>query len=230
MSPQLLNKVSMRLIPFMLLLYVISYLDRINVSFAGLQMTDALKFDAKVFGFGLGIFFAGYSLFGIPSNLLIERFGARKWIAGIMIVWGLITILMPMVRTPIEFYVLRLFLGVAEAGFFPGMILYLTYWFPKREQGTAVSRFMTAIPVAGVLGGVVASAVLGTTFMHIAGWQLLFITTGIPAILLGPCVYFYLSDSPLRANWLTDSEREHLNAELTGRAFSNKCYSICAHR
>ena len=221
---RVLTKVAWRLIPFMLLLYIVSYLDRINVSFAGLQMNKDLGFSDSVFGFGAGIFFFGYSLCGIPSNVLLEKFGARRVISTIMVIWGTITVCMCLVRSDISFFILRFFLGVAEAGFFPGMILYLTYWFPKREHGLAVARFMSAIPLAGVLGSVLASVVLNMGGMFgLPGWQLLFLASGFPAIILGVIVFFYLTDGPEHAKWLSDEERAHLKnilvldrAESTG--------------
>ncbi|HEY9757037.1 MAG TPA: MFS transporter [Oculatellaceae cyanobacterium] len=211
---KLLSKVAWRLLPFMLLLYIVSYLDRINVSFAGLQMNKDLGFSETVFGFGAGIFFVGYSLFGVPSNILLEKFGARKLISTIMIIWGTITVCMCLVKSDISFYVLRFLLGVAEAGFFPGMILYLTYWFPKKEHGLAVARFMSAIPLAGVLGGVLASVVLNTHVFGLPGWQLLFIASGLPAVLLGIAVLFFLTDDPLEAKWLSETERMRLSELL----------------
>ncbi len=205
---RVLTKVAWRLFPFLLLLYIVSFLDRINVSFAGLQMNKDLGFTNSVFGFGAGIFFLGYSVFGVPSNILIERFGARRIISTIMIIWGCITVCMCLVHSAMSFYVLRFLLGVAEAGFFPGMIYYLTLWFPKKEHGLAVARFMTAIPIAGVLGSLLASVVLGVNgFFGLAGWQLLFLASGMPAIILGITVFFYLTDGPAEAQWLTEEER-----------------------
>jgi ACS family tartrate transporter-like MFS transporter len=218
---KLLSKVAWRLLPFMLLLYIVSYLDRINVSFAGLQMNKDLGFTESVFGFGAGIFFVGYSLFGIPSNVLLERFGARKLISTIMVIWGTITVCMCLVKNDISFYVLRFLLGVAEAGFFPGMILYLTYWFPKKEHGLAVARFMSAIPLAGVLGGILASIVLNAHIFGLPGWQLLFIVSGLPAILLGISVLFFLTNNPLEAKWLSEQERVRLS-ELVPAGASKK--------
>lgn len=208
---RVLAKVSLRLIPFMLILYVAAYLDRINVSFAGLQMNRELGFSDQVFGLGAGIFFVGYFIFGVPANMMIERFGARRWISLIMVCWGSISISMTQVSSEIGFYVLRFLLGVAEAGFFPGMILFLTFWFPKREHGMAVARFMTAIPAAGVLGGIVASRVLTMTGVGgLSGWKWLFLTTGSLSALLGVAVFFYLSDGPHQAKWLTEPEKEIL--------------------
>lgn len=203
-----LSKVSLRLIPFMLLLYVAAYLDRINVSFAGLQMNKDLGFSDSIFGLGAGIFFLGYFIFGVPANLMIERLGARKWISLIMVCWGTISACMTMVSNEIGFYALRFLLGVAEAGFFPGMILYLTFWYPKKEHGMAVARFMTAIPAAGVLGGLVASRVLSMTgIAGLPGWKWLFLTTGSLSAVLGVAVFFYLTDGPKGAKWLTDDEK-----------------------
>lgn len=205
------RKVSLRLLPFMFVLYIMSYLDRINVSFAGLQMNQELGFTDTVFGFGLGIFFVGYFIFGIPSNMMVAKIGASKWISGIMIVWGAISVAMALVKDEQTFYLMRFFLGVAEAGFFPGMILYLTYWFPKRERGLAIARFMTAIPVAGVLGGIVASQLLAMHGLYgLAGWKWLFIITGAPSILLGFMVCSYLTDRPESAKWLNDTEKRTL--------------------
>lgn len=212
-SPELtriLKKVTWRLIPFLFVLYIMSYLDRINVSLAVLQMGPALKFDDMVFGLGTGIFFLGYCVFGVPSNLILEKVGARRWIATIMVIWGCVSVAMYSVRTAEQFYWLRFFLGVAEAGFFPGVILYLTYWFPKKQHGKAVSGFMSAIPAAAVLGGLVASKALGMEVAGLAGWQWLFIITGLPSVLLGVLVWFVLADHPLKAGWLTPDERQLL--------------------
>jgi MFS family permease len=177
-------------------------------------MNSDLHFDDNVFGFGSSIFFAGYSIFAIPSNLMVAKVGARRWIAAIMLVWGAITIAMITVKTPNEFYILRLLLGIAEAGFFPGMIFYLSQWFPKKDQGTAVARFMTAIPVAGVVGALLAARVLSMNVMGLPGWQLLFLVTGAPAVVLGAIVYFYLTDSPDKATWLKENERQELQSVL----------------
>jgi len=205
---RLVSKISLRLIPFMLVLYVVSYLDRINISFASLQMNKELQLTDMDYGFGSGIFFVGYCLFGIPSNLLIEKIGPRKWISAIMILWGMITVVMSFMRNAQEFYILRFILGFAEAGFFPGMILYLTYWFSPRYYGAAVARFMTAIPVAGLLGSGVAAWALSMTTAGLSGWKWLFILTGLPAVVLGVAVLFFLPDRPRNAKWLTAEEIE----------------------
>jgi ACS family tartrate transporter-like MFS transporter len=212
---RLVGKVSVRLIPFMLVLYVVSYLDRINISFASLQMNSALHISDKAYGIGSGIFFFGYCLFGIPSNLLIEKIGPRRWTSLIMVVWGLITVAMCLLRNETEFYILRFILGVAEAGFFPGMILYLTYWFSPKYYSSAVARFMSAIPLAGLLGSGIASWALGITAFGLAGWKWLFIATGLPAVLLGIVVWFFLPDRPRDAKWLTREESECVEASAS---------------
>ena len=195
----------------MLLLYIVAYLDRINISFAGLEMNRDLGFTPEIFGLGSGVFFVGYFLFGVPSNVMVARLGARKWIALIMVCWGMISVSFSAVRSVEVFCLMRFLLGVAEAGFFPGMILYLTFWFPRRLHAQAVSRFMTAIPLAGILGGVVSSQVLQMHgLLGLPGWKWLFIITGSPAILLGVVVFFFLSDGPRDCRWLTEEERTTL--------------------
>lgn len=209
-----LNKVSRRLIPYMLLLYVVAYLDRINISFAGSPMSKELGFSDEIFGLGAGIFFIGYFLFGVPSNIMVERLGARRWIASIMVVWGFISVSMCLVQDANCFYFLRFLLGVAEAGFFPGMILYLTYWFPRKEHAKAVARFMSAIPLAGVAGGVISSRILEFTAWSMPGWKWLFIITGSPAVFLGFSVLFLLPDRPEQVKWLSSQEKTWLKQEI----------------
>ncbi|HEX2728265.1 MAG TPA: MFS transporter [Rubrobacteraceae bacterium] len=210
-----LLKVTWRLIPFMFLLYIVAFLDRVNVGFAALQMNEDLGFSDAVYGLGAGIFFIGYFIFEIPSNLIMERIGARIWIARIMITWGIISAAMFLVTGPVSFYVLRFLLGVAEAGFFPGMILYLTYWFPARERARRVALFMTAIPLAGVIGSPVSGALLELDgFAGLQGWQLMFLAEGIPAVILGIVVLFYMDDGPRHANWLNQDERDWLKDAL----------------
>ncbi len=211
----LLSKLTGRLIPFMFLLYIVSYLDRINVGFAALQLNEALKFDPEVFGLGAGIFFIGYFLFEVPSNLILERLGARIWIARILVTWGIISSAMMFVNGALMFYVLRFLLGVAEAGFFPGMILYLTYWFPAETRGRAVSRFMTATPIAGVIGGPLSGLLLQMNGAGgLAGWQWLFLIEGVPAIVLGFITLAYLPDGPKHAKWLNSEERDWIVNKL----------------
>jgi MFS transporter, ACS family, tartrate transporter len=208
-------RVSRRLLPMLFLLYVVNFLDRVNVSFAALQMNRDLGFSASVYGFGAGIFFLGYVSFGVPANALLLRFGARRWISGIMLAWGLISGLTSLVRSPFEFYLLRTLLGFAEAGFFPGMIYYLGCWFPRRARARAVARFMTAIPVAGVLGGPVSGAILGLDGVGgVAGWRWLFVLEALPAVVLGLVTLRFLPGAPKEAAWLPAPERDALQAVL----------------
>jgi ACS family tartrate transporter-like MFS transporter len=210
-----LRKVRWRLIPFLFLLYVIAYLDRVNVGFAAIDMNRDLGFSASVYGLGSGIFFLSYTLLEVPSNLMLARFGARRWIARIMVTWGVLSCLMIFVDRPARFYAIRFLLGAAEAGFFPGIILYLTQWFPARERARAVGLFMTATAMAGVIGAPLSSALLqmhGAFGWH--GWQWLFLVEGVPAILLAPVVLVYLTERPRDATWLTADERAWLAAEM----------------
>lgn len=215
MEADVQRKVARRLIPFMFLLYVVSYLDRINIGFAALQMNKDVGLSDAAYGLGAGIFFLGYTVFEIPSNLLLHRLGPRIWIARIMITWGIVSAAMMFVRGETSFYVLRLLLGIAEAGFFPGMILYLTYWFPSAARAQAVALFMTATAVAGIIGGPISGALLTLSGLHgLAGWQWLFLLEGIPAVLLGFVVLAYLPDRPANATWLTTGERAWLLSRL----------------
>jgi len=180
-----LAKVTRRLLPFLFLLYIVCFLDRVNVGFAALQMNQDLGFSPAVYGFGAGVFFLGYVLFEVPSNLILARMGARVWIARIMITWGLLAAAMMFVRGPLSFYGLRFLLGVAEAGFFPGIIYYLSSWFPAAERARAIARFMIAIPLSSVVGGPVSGALLGLNGrLGLAGWQWLFLLEGLPAVVL----------------------------------------------
>ena len=211
LSANTLRKITSRLIPFLFVLYVIAWLDRVNVGFAGLQMNTDLGFSSTVFGFGSGIFFLGYCLFEIPSNIILERVGARLWISRIMVTWGLISAGMLFVRTPATFYLLRFLLGVAEAGFFPGVIYYLSLWYPTAHRARAIAAFMTAVPVTGLIGGPLSGALLELDGLHgLAGWQWLFLLEGLPAVILGTSVLFYLKDRPETTHWLTPAERDWL--------------------
>jgi len=206
-----LDAVTRRLIPFLFVLYIVAYLDRINVGFAALQMKADLGFGDAVYGLGAGIFFLGYFLFEVPSNLLLERVGPRFWISRIMISWGVVSSAMMFVRDVPTFYALRFLLGVAEAGFFPGVILYLTYWFPAAERAWAVAQFMTATAIAGLVGGPVSGALLGLDGRAgLAGWQWLFLVEGIPAVVLGVAVALHLTDRPDHATWLEPAQRAWL--------------------
>ncbi|MGD9904025.1 MAG: MFS transporter [Vicinamibacterales bacterium] len=208
-------RVRRRLIPFLFLLYVVAYLDRVNVGFAALDMNRDLGFSAAVYGLGSGIFFVSYTLLEVPSNLMLARVGAAVWIARIMLTWGLVSAGMAFVQDATSFYVLRFLLGAAEAGFFPGIIYYLTQWFPARERARAVALFMTGTAIAGVIGGPLSSALLlldGTWGLH--GWQWLFVVEAMPAIALAPVVWRRLDDGPAQATWLAEDERRWLVAAL----------------
>jgi ACS family tartrate transporter-like MFS transporter len=208
-------KISWRLIPYMFLLYIVAYLDRVNVGFAAMDMQRDLHFSNTVYGTGAGIFFLGSALFDLPSNLILLRVGPRVWIARIMISWGVISTCMMFMHSKESFYVLRFLLGVSEAGFFPGMIIYLTYWFPTHERARAVARFMTATSLAGVVGGPLSSYLLRLDGRSgLAGWQWLFLSEGIPTILLGISVLFLLKDSPGQAEWMKPEEKVWLAGEL----------------
>lgn len=209
------SRLMWRLMPFLFVLYIVAYLDRINVGFAKLQMQRQLNFSQEVYGIAFGIFFAGYFFFQVPSNLVLVRVGARRWIAGIMIVWGMVSASMIFVNSPKSFYVLRFLLGAAEAGFFPGIILYLRSWFPPVARARAGAWFMTAGPLSGVVGGPVSGALLGWDKLGgLAGWQWLFVMEAVPAVLLGLVVFFILSDDPSHAHWLTDEQRSWLMETL----------------
>src|SRR6516165_4746894 len=215
MESAVYGKVRRRLLPFLFLLYAVAYLDRINVGFAALQMNRELGLSEAVFGLGAGIFFLGYFVFEIPSNLVLQRLGARIWISRIMISWGVAAIAMMFTRGARSFYLLRFLLGAAEAGFFPGIIFYLTHWFPSRERARAVSLFMTATQVAGIIGGPLSGLLLAMSGVwHLAGWQWLFLAEGIPAVILGAAAAKYLPDTPEHARWLNPSERTTLTAQL----------------
>jgi ACS family tartrate transporter-like MFS transporter len=203
-----------RLLPFLFLLYIVAYLDRINVSFAVLQMRGQLGLSDRAYGRAAGMFFAGYFFFQLPSSLVLEKFGVRRWISGLMITWGVISCLMIFIRGPLSFYALRFTLGAAEAGFFPGMILYMKRWFPANARARAVAWFMTANPLAGIVGSPVSGALLGLNGKGLFGWQWMFLMEGIPAILLGAAVFWVLSDNPREAHWLKGEEREWLLARL----------------
>jgi len=210
-----IRAISWRLIPFLILAYFFSYLDRVNLGFAALTMNAELKFTPLIFSWGAGIFFIGYFIFEVPSNLALERFGASRWIARIMITWGIISGLMALVSGVWSFYILRFLLGVAEAGFFPGIILYLTYWYPAEYRARFLAAFAIAVPVSTVIGAPVSGLLLGLDgVMGLQGWQWLFIIEGIPSIALGIVSWFYLTDRPEKADWLTAEQKAWLAARL----------------
>jgi ACS family tartrate transporter-like MFS transporter len=210
-----MRRVSWRLMPFVLAAYVICYIDRVNVGFAALEMNKAVGIDPKIYGLGAGIFFVGYFIFEVPSNLALERFGARTWIARIMLSWGIVSAAFALIAGPASFLTLRFLLGVAEAGFFPGVILYITYWFPAHYRAIIVGIFMVAIPVAGLIGSPVSGAILYMDgVLGIAGWQWVFLLEAAPAVLLGVAAFAWLTDRPEHASWLTPEQRQWLIARL----------------
>ncbi|MFM7523188.1 MAG: MFS transporter, partial [Betaproteobacteria bacterium] len=205
----LYRKVALRLIPLLLACYVVAYLDRVNVGFAKLQMIDQLGFSDTIYGLGAGMFFIGYFLFEVPSNMILHKMGARVWIGRIMISWGLISAAMMFVTTPMMFYVMRFLLGIAEAGFFPGIILYLTYWYPADRRARITAMFMTGIAIAGVIGGPVSGIIMKYTngIYGWQGWQWMFLLEGLPSVALGLVVIMVLDDRISEAKWLTEEER-----------------------
>jgi ACS family tartrate transporter-like MFS transporter len=211
LEKRVLRKITLRIVPFVMLLYFVAFIDRVNIGFAALTMNKELGFSPTVFGFGAGIFFLGYFLCEVPSNLVLDKVGARIWIARVMITWGLISGAMALVQGATSFYVLRFLLGAAEAGFFPGIILYLSYWFPARQRAAVTAIFMAAAPLSTVLGSPVSGALLDMHgILGLSGWQWMFIIEGVPAVLLGIVVLFYMTDRPEKATWLSNDERNWL--------------------
>ena len=210
------QKVTWRLLPLLIACYLVAYLDRVNIGFARLQMMDDLGFSETVYGLGAGIFFLGYSLFEVPSNLILHKVGARVWIGRIMITWGLMSAAFMFVKTPLMFYSLRFLLGLAEAGFYPGIILYLTYWYPAARRARMTTLFMTAIPISGIFGGPVSGWIMnafrGTSGWH--GWQWLFLIEAVPSIILGVVVIAYLDNGIRAAAWLTEDEKRVLESRV----------------
>ncbi len=211
-----IKKVGLRLIPLMLVCYLVNYLDRINVGFAALHMNEDVGITATVFGWGAGLFFISYFLCEVPSNMALHRVGARRWIARIMITWGIVSTCFAFVQGPISFMALRFLLGIAEAGFFPGMVLYISYWFPQEYRGRLTALFMTAIPLSALIGAPLSGFLLETaSFWSIASWKWMFIIEGIPAIILGVVVLVFLTDRPSEAKWLTPEEKDWLISRLS---------------
>ena len=210
------RKVAWRLIPFLFICYILAYLDRVNVGFAKLGMKVEPWFSEAVFATGSGIFFIGYFLFEVPGNIMLHRVGARLWIARIMIGWGVVSALMATCTSPVSFYTMRFILGIAEAGFFPGIILYLTYWFPREHRARMVALFMTAIALAGVFGSPLSGWLLetATNWLGLKSWQWLFIIEGLPSVIVGCTVPFLLTDRPSQAKWLTADEKHLLQSRL----------------
>jgi D-galactonate transporter len=222
------RKVAWRLTPLLMLSYVVAYLDRVNVGFAKLGMSADLGLSDAVYGFGAGIFFIGYFIFEVPSNIILHRVGARVWIARIMVTWGIVSMLTMFVTTTTMFYVMRFLLGLAEAGFFPGIILYLTYWYPAHRRGRMTTWFMTAIAISGVVGGPISGYILksfdGANGWH--GWQWLFLLEGIPSIIVGILVFIVLDDRISKAKWLTKEERELLERNIAAEDATKEDHAI----
>ncbi|WP_176079782.1 MFS transporter [Paraburkholderia tropica] len=224
------RRAAWRIMPLLFICYVVAYLDRVNVGFAKLQMLNDLHFSDAVYGFGAGLFFVGYFFFEVPSNLLLHKVGARRWIARIMVTWALLSLATAWVSSPLQFYAVRFLLGIAEAGFFPGMILYLTYWFPARRRGKMTAILMAGNPVSGILGGPLSGYImhaLGGVGGH-AGWQWLFIIEALPAIVLGVVVYFFLDDCLEDAKWLGAEEKQLIATEISEDTIANRHGSVKA--
>ncbi len=226
----LYRKIAWRLMPILVMGYIIAYIDRVNVSFAKLQMLGDLKFSESVYGIGAGVFFLGYFAFEIPSNIILHRVGARVWICRVIVTWGIVSGLTAMVHTPFQFYAARLLLGVAEAGFFPGMILYLTYWFPAHRRAAMVALLMAGNPVSGIIGGPLSGFILHhfSGSNGIAGWQWLFLLEAVPAILFGAVIFLFLDNRVVDATWLSGSERAAVAAEIDAEATTKSHVSIAS--
>jgi ACS family tartrate transporter-like MFS transporter len=227
-----MRRISWRITPFIMLLYFVAYIDRVNVGMAGLTMRSDLGLTASMFGFGAGIFFWGYFLFEVPSNIALNKFGARVWIARVMVTWGLVSAGMAFVEGPTSFYVMRFLLGAAEAGFFPGIILYISFWFPARHRAGVTALFMAAAPLSTAIGSPISASLLKLHgVMGLNGWQWIFIVEAIPALILAVVVLFYMTDKPEQARWLKEDERnwivDAMNAEAVGKAGRAK-HSILA--
>jgi D-galactonate transporter len=224
----LYSKIAWRIMPILFVSYIIAYLDRVNVGFAKLQMLGDLKFSESVYGLGAGIFFLGYFLFEVPSNLILHRLGARVWICRVLVTWGIVSGCTALVRTPWEFYTVRFLLGLAEAGFFPGMILYLTYWFPSNRRAKMMAILMAGNPVSGIIGGPLSGYILRyfSGIRHVAGWQWLFIIEAMPAVVLGVIILFYLDDRVVTAKWMSDQEKAVVAAEITAEAGSKTHHTV----
>ncbi|MFF2853537.1 MFS transporter [Peribacillus sp. NPDC058002] len=209
------RKVTRRIVPFIFLLYIVAYLDRANIGYAGLEMNKELGLTSEVFGIVAGIFFLGYFIFEVPSNILLQKYGARVWIARILVTWGIISVATGFAQNDTQLYFIRFFLGVAEAGFFPGIILYFTYWFRAKERAVTISMFSMAIPVSYIIGAPLSTWIMDNiNWMDISGWRWMFILEGVPAFLLGIATYFLLTERPKDAKWLTKEEKQWLSDEL----------------
>jgi sugar phosphate permease len=227
-SDALYRKIALRILPILFFAYIIAYLDRVNVGFAKLQMLSDLRFTDSIYGLGAGIFFLGYFVFEVPSNLILHRVGARLWIGRILITWGIVSGLTALVRTPAEFYAMRLLLGVAESGFFPGMILYLTYWFPSHRRAQMVALILAGNPIAGILGGPISGGIMRfcAGAHRLAGWQWLFLLEAVPALLLGLVVFFCFDDRVVHAGWLSAEEKSTVANEIAAEASSKSALTL----
>jgi ACS family tartrate transporter-like MFS transporter len=215
MERAVFSRATWRLVPFMVLLYVIAYLDRVNVGMAALTMNKDLGFTPEIYGFGAGIFFIGYFLFEVPSNIILEKVGARLWISRIMLSWGALSMANAFATGPVSFCVVRFLLGLAEAGFFPGMVLYLTYWFPSAHRARLIALFLAAIPLANVIGQPLSGVILGLDGLeHLHGWQWLFLIEGAPSVILGLAVLWLMPNGPADAKWLAEEERDSIASAL----------------
>ncbi|BAO90882.1 MFS transporter [Caballeronia cordobensis] len=222
------GRVMWRILPFLFVCYLFAYLDRINVAFAKLQMLKDLGFSDAVYGLGASVFFIGYLLFEVPSNLLLLRVGARRWIARIMVTWGALSACMLFVTTPTSFYIMRFLLGVAEAGFIPAILLYLTYWFPASRRSKVTALFLTGIPMSGVLGGPISGWIMTrlSGSYGMSGWQWLFLLEGVPTVILGVIAFFYLDDKVKDANWLSDSQKAMIESNLREETPEHSLHSV----
>lgn len=205
-----------RIIPFIFVLYIITFLDRVNISYAALTMTQDLHFTAAIFGLGAGVFFIGYFVLEIPVTAWMQKWSARKWVARIMIGWGIVSVLTAFINTENQFYALRFALGLGEAGFFPGIILYISHWFTGREKAVAYSMFMAAVPVSQIIGAPLSTHILSVDWLDMQGWRWLFILEGIPSVALGLFAFFYLTDKPSQAKWLSEDEKKWFESKMSG--------------
>ena len=221
-ASQARRRVALRLLPYLAILYIIAFLDRTNISTAALQMPHDLGFNDRVLGLGSGIFFAGYFLLEIPGAVIVEKWGARRWLSRIMVTWGIVSVGMAFVHTEHQFYTLRFLLGLAEAGFFPGVLVYLTHWFIHTDRSKSVAAFMGAIPLSFIIGSPISGWLLGVHWYGVSGWRWLFILEGLPAVVFGIITWFYLTDWPREAAWLPDAEREWLSTKLIAEAAARK--------
>ncbi len=218
MEKRIRKKRFLRIIPFIFVLYIVTFLDRVNISYAALTMTRDLHFTAAIFGLGAGIFFIGYFVLEIPVTVWIQKWSARKWVARIMIGWGIVSVLTAFTNTDNQFYALRLALGLGEAGFFPGIILYISHWFTGREKAVAYSMFMAAVPISQIIGAPLSTHILSVDWLDMQGWRWLFILEGIPSIILGLFAFWYLTDRPSQAKWLLPDEKEWFTSKMASEA------------